>query len=79
MSEFHTEAPQTTATEGLAQGPYMAARAGFETTTLQTKGNESTIEPPRSFHKHYLLQRAYKEPSIGYITWLPSSDVHRPQ
>src|SRR6218665_2974244 len=34
--EFHTEAPQATASEGLAQGPYVAARAGFEPTTLLT-------------------------------------------
>ena len=46
MSEFHVEAPQATASEGLAQGPYVAARAGFELTTLRTKGDESTPEPP---------------------------------
>jgi len=33
-SEFHTEALQKTASEGLAQGPYMAARARFEPMTL---------------------------------------------
>jgi len=27
VSEFHTEAPQATASEGLAQGSYVAARA----------------------------------------------------
>ena len=47
VSEIHAEAPQTTASKGLAQGPYVAARAGFEPTTLRTKGNESTNEPPR--------------------------------
>ena len=31
--------------EGLAQGAYVAARAGFELTTLWTKGVESTNEP----------------------------------
>src|SRR6218665_2930789 len=31
VSEFHAEAPQaTTTSEGLAQSPYVAARAGFE-------------------------------------------------
>jgi len=45
MSKFHAEAPQATGSEGLAQGPYMAARAGFERTTLRTKGDESTNEP----------------------------------
>src|SRR6218665_1291611 len=28
MSEFHAEAPQANASEGLAQGPHMAASAG---------------------------------------------------
>ena len=46
MSEFHAEAPQATASEGLAKGPYVAVRVGFETTTLRTKGVESTNEPP---------------------------------
>src|SRR6218665_3181718 len=30
----------------LAQSPYVVARAGFEPTTLQMKGDESTNEPP---------------------------------
>ena len=46
--EFHGKVPQATASEGLTQGPYMAARAGFEPTTLWTKGDEYTNEPPRS-------------------------------
>jgi len=33
--------------EGLAQGPYVAARARFEPTALRTKGDESTNEPAR--------------------------------
>src|SRR6218665_204151 len=45
VSEFHAEAPQATVSEGLAQGPYVAARAGFEPATLRTKGDESTNEP----------------------------------
>ena len=35
----HAEAPQATASEGLAHGPYVAARAGFEPATHRTKGN----------------------------------------
>src|SRR6218665_1781154 len=46
-SEFPAEAPQTTWSEGLAQGPCMAARGRFEPTTLRTKGDESTNEQPR--------------------------------
>ena len=45
MLEFHAEAPQATASEGFAQGPYVADRAGVEPTTLSTKGAESTNEP----------------------------------
>ena len=33
--------------EGLAQGPYVAARAGFELKTLRSKGFDSTNAPPR--------------------------------
>jgi len=49
VSEFHTEAPQATVSEGLAQGPNVAARSGFEPTSLWTKGDESTNAPPRVF------------------------------
>ena len=44
---FHAEAPLATASEGLAKGPYVATRTGFEPATLWTKGAEYTIEPPR--------------------------------
>ena len=44
MSEFRAEAPQSTAIEGLAQGPYVADRTGFKPMTLRTKGAESTNE-----------------------------------
>jgi len=43
---FHAEAPHATASEGLTQGPYLAARAGFKSTTLRAKGVESTNAPP---------------------------------
>src|SRR6218665_3867919 len=46
VSEFHAEAPQATASEGLAQGPYVAARAGVEPTTLRSIGVDSANEPP---------------------------------
>src|SRR6218665_2535520 len=47
QSEFHAEAPRATASEGLASGRYVAARTGFEPTTLRTEGDKSTNEPPR--------------------------------
>ena len=46
VSDFAPEAPQATASEGLAKGPYVAVRAGFEPATLRTKFAESTNEPP---------------------------------
>jgi|SRR6218665_328370 len=46
VSEFHAEATHATVSEGLAQGPYMAARAGFDPRTLRTKGDEFTNDPP---------------------------------
>ena len=55
VSEFHAKAPRATVREGLAQGPYAAAWAGFEPTTLRTKGVDSTNEPlhPALFIKSY--------------------------
>ena len=47
MPEFHTEAPQATVSEGLAQDPYVAARAGVEPMTLRTLGVDSNKAPPR--------------------------------
>ena len=46
VSEFHAEAHrQATVGKGLAQGPYMAARAGVEPTTLRLKAIDSTKAP----------------------------------
>ena len=47
MPEFHAEAPRPPASEGLALGPYVAARAGIEPTTLWLKVIVSTKAPPR--------------------------------
>src|SRR6218665_1071213 len=43
---LHAEALQAVAGKGLAQGPYMAARAGFEPTTLRSNRVVSTNAPP---------------------------------
>ena len=44
-----------TVSEGLAQGPYVAARAGFEPTTLRTKGIDSTKAPTcPTYHMYYM-------------------------
>src|SRR6218665_990144 len=45
---YQAEAQQATVIEGLAQGPYMGAKEGFEHATFQTQGTEPTTEPPRS-------------------------------
>ena len=49
VSKFQAEAPQATVSEGLAQGQYVAAIAGFEPATLRKKGNESTTNPTRPY------------------------------
>src|SRR6218665_2245718 len=45
--ESHSTVLQVTASEGLAQGPYVAARAGFEPATLLSNGIDSNNAPPR--------------------------------
>src|SRR6218665_1968269 len=45
VPEFHANAPQATVSEGLAQGPYVVARAGVKPMTLRTKGIDSTNAP----------------------------------
>src|SRR6218665_2334528 len=47
VSEFHAEALQAIASERLAQGPYVAARVGFEPATLLTPDAEHITKPPR--------------------------------
>ena len=48
VSEFTRRALQATGSEGLAQGPYVATKAGFEPATLRSKDIASTKAPPRS-------------------------------
>src|SRR6218665_794655 len=47
VSEFTRRSAQATAGKGLAQGPYVAARAGVEPTTLRLKVIVSTKAPLR--------------------------------
>ena len=54
MPEFLAEAPQATASEGLAQGSYLVASVGFKPATLRTKGVESTNAQPRSGRHYYI-------------------------
>jgi|SRR6218665_367020 len=43
---FHAEVPEAIASEGLALGPYVAARARVEPMTLRTIGISSTNDDP---------------------------------
>src|SRR6218665_377547 len=47
VSRRSAQACQATAGKGLAQGPYLAARAGVKPTTLRLKFIVSTKAPPR--------------------------------
>jgi len=38
--------PKATTSEGLTQGPYVAAGVGFEPATFRTQGTEPTTKPP---------------------------------
>src|SRR6218665_651491 len=67
VSEFHAKATQATASEGIAQGPNMAARAGFEPATLRTKGVESTnVQPCLTNHIIYQYMYARKYLCMHY-------------
>ena len=52
VSEFHAEAPQATASEGLAQGPYVAARVGVKPMTLRTKASTLPMSHHAPQHTH---------------------------
>ena len=54
VPKFHAESPQAIVSEGLAQGSYVAARAGVEPMTLRTKDVDSTNAPPRPNMRHWL-------------------------
>ena len=56
MPEFHAEAPQATVSYGLAQGPYVTARAGVEPTTLRLKAIDSTNAPSRHTSVPHLIR-----------------------
>jgi len=66
VSEFDAEAPQATESEGLAQGPYLAAKTGLKPTTFQTKAVESTNNAPLS----YLFKVSIVLLSVYYVTAL---------
>src|SRR6218665_1368488 len=46
VSVLQPETLQATMSERLTQGPYMAARMGFEPATLRTQGTKLTTQPP---------------------------------
>jgi len=55
VPEFHAEAPQATVSEGLAQGPYVEARAGVKPTTLRTIGVNLTIDVKKRLCTFFII------------------------
>ena len=55
---LHAEALQATVSQGLAQGSYVAARAGFELATLRSKDIDSTNAPRRPKQSNKRLQQS---------------------
>ena len=72
--EFHFGAPQATASEGLVQGPYVVAWAGYEPATLWTKGVESTNEPPRPTIMLFIFRFLGSD---DHATFFPNRDRQR--
>jgi len=62
---------QATAGKGLVQGPYVAARAGVETTTLRLKVIASTKAPPRPSYSAWLTIYLNGYHSIFFAAVLP--------
>ena len=62
VSEF----TQAIVSEELAKGPYVAASARFEPTTLRTKGIDSTNMPPL-LHSLYIETQSNSEQNLSYI------------
>ena len=65
VPKSHAEAPQANVSEGLAQGPYVAARAGVESMTIRLKGVDSTNVPPNAPFmliriNHIIFSRTHK-------------------
>src|SRR6218665_2726609 len=63
VSKFHAEAPQASASEGIAhyaQGTYVAVRAGFEPTILRTKA----LNLPMSHHATQVTALS-RDPSVS--------------
>jgi len=60
----HAKALQAAMTKGLAKGPYVAARVGFEPATFQTQGTKPKTEPPRP----KCIQSALAHTKLNVIT-----------
>jgi len=70
--KFNDEAPQVTVSEGLTQGPYVAAKAGLEPTTLWMKGEESTNAPSTVSlsTKSYIVYKNKKKTNALRQPWI---------
>jgi len=56
VSEFHSKAPQATASEGIAQGPYVAARTGFEPSDERRRIYQWATTPHQTASSCFVLQ-----------------------
>ena len=72
VSELTRRSATATVSEGLAQGPYVAAGAGFESVTIRTKGTKSTNEPSHSIRGHPFMTSTKNQvfdPPSPLSTW----------
>ena len=61
---YRSFTPKRTVGKGLAQGPYVAARAGVEHTTLRLKAIASTNAPPRPTMNEWVDNTRYMNRQI---------------
>ena len=55
--------------EGLSQGPYVAARVGYEPATFRTQGAKLTNEPPRPQRKEVYVILCFSSYRIIVSQW----------
>src|SRR6218665_2956156 len=74
---YRSFTPKHTATvgKGLAQGPYMAARAGVEPTTLRLKAIDSTKAPPCPNTMHHPLYSTIQWVTLFIVQYNASPSV----
>ena len=74
---LHDKALQATASEGLTQGPYVAARAGFGPAILRSKSIDSTNASPRPTRYRSFFCVCYAPDLVGALTGIRVNSVSR--